>query len=403
MPAVLDSDLADIVAVSDVDARRMEDGRRWVENAYASRDQKPPVVAVFSDYRELLARPDIEAVVISVPDHSHAEIALAAIRAGKDVYLQKPMTMTVAEGILLREAVEKSGRVLQVGSQQRSSVQFRRACELIRSGRVGQVRRVEIGLPTDVTKSDSPEQPVPPGFNYDRWLGPAPYAYYTEQRVHPLLDYGRPGWMQNEAFCLGMITNWGAHHFDILHWALDVEGGGPRQVEGRAEFPENRIWNVHGPFEVQLTYPGEVKVSVSSRHPNGLRFIGDDGWLFVSRDAQPLPPGLSSPLGELKALDASDRKLLSPQGVRVQLPVSREHHENWLQCVRSRQSPLAPVSVAHRSGSACIVSWIAMKLGRPLSWDAAAERFVDDPEANGFLSRPDRAPYGASHLGASSL
>lgn len=399
MSAVLASELADIVAVSDVDARRQADAVRFLRNEYAKAGVRAPAIGEHTDYRELLARPDLDAVVISTPDHAHAELALAAVLAGKDVYLQKPMTMTVAEGMLLRDAVAKSGRILQVGSQQRSTVQFRRACELVRSGRVGTLRRVEIGLPIDPTKPDDPEQPVPAGLDYDRWLGPAPFAYYTEQRVHPQNDYSRPGWLRNEAFCLGMITGWGSHHYDILHWALDQEQGGPRWVEARAEFPKNSIWNVHGAYRVELEYPGGVRVTVSDKLPNGLKFIGDDGWIFVSRDAQTTSSDPKTAPTELKPLDASDRRLLDPNGVTVELPRSREHHENWLQCVRSRRAPLAPAAVAHRSGSACIVSWIAMKLGRRLAWDAGAERFVDDPEADALLSRPERAPYGAHRLG----
>ena len=163
-------------------------------------------MAVCGDARELLARPDIDAVAISTPDHWHAELALAAVHAGKDVYLQKPMTMTHAEGVLLHAAVEKTGRIVQLGSQQRcNNPQFRKACEFVRSGRVGRLQRVEIGLPIDPTAPDQPPQPMPPQLDYDRWLGPTPAAAYTEQRVHPQSGYGRPGWLRHDAYCLGMI------------------------------------------------------------------------------------------------------------------------------------------------------------------------------------------------------
>jgi len=398
MPGVMESGLAEIVAVCDVDARRAEDGKKLLETMYRDANAAVPPISVHHDYREILQRSDIDAVVISTPDHAHAEPALAAVLAGKDVYLQKPFTMTIAEGIVLRNAVARTKRILQVGSQQRSWAQFRSAAELIRSGRIGQVRRVEIGLPIDPTAPDDPVQAVPDGFDYGRWLGPAQFAYYTEQRVHPRQGYGRPGWLRNESFCLGMITGWGSHHYDTMHWALDMESTGPTRVEGTAEFPTNKIWNVHGAYDVQLTYPGDIRVSVSDKHPNGLKFFGDDGWIWVTRSGQTTASDPSSGKKPLPPLEASDPRLLDPKGLRVELPRSDSHHKNWLESVRSRKEPLAPARVAHRSSSACMVSWIAMKLNKPLTWDAKAERFVNDADANALLSRPERAPYGVTHV-----
>ena len=395
--SVADHTLADIVAVCDVDAKRAADGSTWVTKFYQDKKVKaPPSVAVYRNYRELLERSDVDAVVVSTPDHWHAELVLAAVRAGKDVYVQKPFTMTHAEGVLVRDAVQKSGRIVQIGSQQRSTAQFRQACELVRSGRIGAVRRVEIGLPVDPTQADPPPEPVPANLSYDTWMGSTALAPYTEQRVHPQKDYSRPGWLRNEAYCLGMITGWGSHHYDTLHWALDCENGGPSQVEGRGEFPKNKVWNVHGAYDLELTYPGGVKVSVSNRHPNGLKFIGDEGWIWVTREGQTTSSDPNTPGKALPPLEASDARLLDPKGLKVELPRSTSHHLNWLEAVRSRKTPIAPAAVAHRSGSACIVSWIAMKLARPLTWDAKAERFVNDEEANALLSRPERAPYGAT-------
>src|SRR5581483_7367397 len=230
MPGVAHSGLADVVAVCDLDSHRAAAGRRVVEQLFAASRLPRPSIAVCGDYRELLARTDVDAVTISTPDHWHASLALAALRAGKDVYLQKPMTMTHAEGVRLRDAVAKSGRILQVGSQQRSwgpNEQFRHGCEFVRSGRVGQLRNVEIGLPVDPTAPDNPEEKIPPNLDYDAWLGSTPFAYYTEQRVHPQHDYSRPGWLRNESYCLGMITGWGAHHFDTAHWGMNTELTGP--------------------------------------------------------------------------------------------------------------------------------------------------------------------------------
>ena len=413
MPGVAGADLADVLAVVDLDSRRAASGKARIEKLYAGHSGPRPKIDTYGDYREMLARTDIDAVTISTPDHWHAQLALAALYAGKDVYLQKPMTMTHAEGVLLRDAVARTGRILQVGSQQRSwgpNEQFRKAVEFVRSGRVGNLRRVEIGLPTDPTKPDDPQQPVPSTLNYETWLGPTADVYYTEQRVHPQgLDKNgmpdvdsRPGWLRNDAYCLGMITGWGAHHFDTAHWGMNLEHTGPSRIEGHGEFPTNKIWNVHGAYEIELTYPGNVHMRVSDKLPNGIKFIGDEGWIFVSRDAQSATASdpTSKPTS-LKPLDASDARLLDPKGVTVQMPHSVSHHRNWLECVQSRKQPLAPAPIAHRSNTACIVSWIAMKLNRPLTWDAKAERFVNDAEANAMLTRPERGQYGALKLAAS--
>jgi predicted dehydrogenase len=400
MPGVIKSDLADYVAVCDLDAKRRADGVERVEKAYAERNVKAPKIGSYGHYQELLGRKDIDAVVISTPDHWHAELALAAVHAGKDVYLQKPFTMTHAEGVLLRDAVKRTGRILQVGSQQRSWEQFRRAAELIRSGRIGHVQRVEIGLPTDPTAPDAPPEPVPATFDYNQWLGPTPFAYYTEMRVHPREGYGRGGWLRNDHFCLGMITGWGAHHYDTMHWALEFEHTGPSHVEGKGEFPPaDRIWNVHGAYDITLQYPKNVVVNVSDKHNTGLKFIGDEGWIWVTREGTGATSSDPQAKGaNLPPLDASDPKILDPKGVSRPLPVSKEHHKNWLESVHSRKPPLAPAEVGHRSNAACIVSWIAMKLGRPLEWDPKTERFKNDDEANSMLTRGERAPYGAAHL-----
>jgi predicted dehydrogenase len=410
MVGVARSGLADVLAVADLDARRAASGKRRVERLFASSAGPKPAISVYTDYKELLARADVDAVTISLPDHQHAEVALRALEAGKDVYLQKPFTMTHAEGIILRDAVARTGRVLQVGSQQRSwgpNEQFRKAVEFVRSGRIGTLRRVEIGLPIDPSKPDDPPQPVPSNLNYDMWLGPTPEAYYTEQRVHPqgLGRDGepdvqsRPGWLRNENYSLGMITGWGAHHFDTAHWGMDMELTGPSRIVGRGEFPpHDRIWNVHGKYHVELTYPGNVIMTVSDELPNGIKWIGDEGWIFVSRDATQTASDPQGRPTSLKSLDASDPKLLDPNGVTVHMPHSLSHHQNWLECVKSRATPLAPAPIAHRANTACILSWIAMKLGRPIEWDAKAERFPNDAEATAMLSRPERAPYGATRL-----
>jgi myo-inositol 2-dehydrogenase / D-chiro-inositol 1-dehydrogenase len=400
MPGVIKSGMADYVAVCDLDSKRVADGVKIVEKAYADRGVKAPEIRAFDNYRELVARRDIDAVVISTPDHWHAEVALAAVNAGKDVYLQKPFTMTHAEGVILRDAVRRTGRILQVGSQQRSWEQFRRAAELIRSGRIGHVQRVEIGLPTDPTAPDAAPEPIPGNLDFNQWLGPTPFKFYTEMRVHPREGYSRPGWLRHEAHCLGMITGWGSHHYDTMHWALEFENTGPSRVEGKGEFPDpERIWNVHGAYDVTLQYPGNVVVNVSDKHNTGLKFYGDEGWLWVTREGTGATSSDPQAKGaNLPPLDASDPKILDPNGISRPLPVSKSHHKNWLESVVSRKKPLAPAEVAHRSNTACIVSWIAMKLGRPLEWDPKTEKFRNDAEANALLTRSERSPYGALAL-----
>jgi hypothetical protein len=193
-----------------------------------------------------------------------------------------------------------------------------------------------------------------------------------------------------------MITGWGAHHFDTAHWGMGMELSGPTKLEGKGEFPTNKIWNVHGAYHIELTYPGDVKMLVSDKLQNGIKFIGDEGWIFVTRDGRVTEKNPTGTGGPLKYLDASDPKLLEPSDkLAVQFPHSLSHHKNWLECVKSRQQPLAPAPVAHCANTACILSWIAMKTGRPLTWDGKAGRFVNDAGANALLSRPERAGYGA--------
>lgn len=399
MPGVIGTNLADYVAVCDVDSTRAAHAKEFIEKAYAKQKKTAPKIDVSGNYKEIIARADVDAVVISTPDHWHAEPAAAAALAGKDIWLQKPLAMAVAESRAVCDTVTKAKRILSIGSQQRSSEQFRKACEYVRSGRVGQLQRIEIGLPVDPTKADDPEQPVPANLNYDAWTGCTPMAYYTEQRVHSQKDIGsRPGWLRTEDHCLGMITGWGSHHYDIAHWGMGIVDGGPMKVEGKAEFPPNKIWNVHGPYSVTLTYPGNIVVNVSDKFPNGVRFIGDEGWIFVSRGAQKAtssdPTAGQKPL---KALDASDPKLITG-APKIELYRSTNHHANWLECVKSRKEPITPVNNGHHVFAACAVSWIAMKLARPLTWDAKTETFVGDDEANKMLKREERTGYGVFNL-----
>jgi predicted dehydrogenase len=397
MPGVWKYDDARIVAVCDLDSKRVEDARRLVNGYYSGKTGKPyDGVVGYSDYRELLANKDVDAVVVSTPDHWHALITVAAVRAGKDVYLQKPASLTIAEGRWVSDAVTRSGRIFQIGSQQRSSPQFRYAAELVRNGRIGRLLTVKVGLPGDPAGQVEPEMPVPSNLDYDRWLGSTPLVYYTEKRVHPQAGYDRPGWLRCEQFGAGMITGWGAHHIDSAHWAMDTELTGPVEISGTAEFPKSGLWDVHGPFRTEAVYANGVRMIVSGEFSNGIRFEGTEGWIFVSRGNEVVTASdPQSALKDARALAASDPAIITSVigPGEVHLETSVDHHGNWLECVRSRRRPIAPVEVAHRSCSACLLHHIAMKIHRKLRWDPAAERFVGDDEANAMLSRPQRVPY----------
>jgi len=395
LPGIWQHDIARIMAVCDLDSKRVELGKAFINAHYAEATRKPyDGVTGYHRYQDLLANKDIDAVVISTPDHQHAVCAVAAVRAGKDVYLQKPASLTIAEGRFLSDTVRKSGRIFQIGSQQRSWKQFHRACELVRNGRVGQLKHVEIGLPGDPSGPDAPKMPTPQNLNYDAWLGSTPEKYYTEMRVHPQADFSRPGWLRCEQFGAGMITGWGAHHVDTAHWGMDTEHTGPVEIWGTAEFPTSGLWDVHGKFKTDAVYANGVTMSISGDYPNGIKFYGSEGWIFVTRDELVTA---SDPVSGAKVepLVASNPKILTsvigPN--EIHLYESAEHHGNWLDCIRSRKETIAPVEIAHRACSTCLLHHIAMKTKRRMHWDPAKERFIGDDAANAMLSRPQRTPY----------
>lgn len=382
MPGVLKYRDADITAVCDVDSKRMEEARLFVETYYREHRNIRSYKGLkkYDDYRDLLADKEIDAVLISTPDHWHALPAIAAARAGKDIYLQKPASLTIAEGRALSDAVHQTNVILQIGSQQRSHSAFRRACELVRNGRIGEIKTVYVGLPGDPAGEDEPEMPVPPNLNYDMWLGSTPWAPYTEKRVHPQQDYSRPGWLRIETYGAGMITGWGSHHIDTAHWGMNTEYTGPVEVEGWAQFPQKGLWNVHGDFRTEALYANGVKMIVGGESKLGIRFEGTEGELFVTRweimDARP-----SSIL----------YSMIGPN--ETHLYNSDDHYGNWLDCIRTREQPVAPVEIGHRSCSACLIHQVAMHLKRRLYWDPVNERFRNDDEANTWLSRPMRSPW----------
>ena len=385
-----------IVAVCDIDSKRMDHAQKFVRDGYSQKgSDKSAVIKTYSDFRDLLKDPAIDAVAISTPDHWHSEPVVAAALAGKDIYVQKPLSITVVEGRQVSDTVKAKGRIFQIGSQQRSTEQFRRACELVRNGRIGELRTVKVGLPTDPGGDEEPEMPVPPNLNYEMWLGCTPLAPYTEKRVHPQKDFGRPGWLRIDNYCLGMVTAWGSHHVDIAHWGMGAELTGPIEIEGKAEYPKKGLWNVHGPYYVEAKYANGVKMIIHDKFPNGIRFEGSKGWIFVSRgDEKATASDPASTVG--KRLAASDPEILeSKLGPNdFHFHKSTDHHLDWLQSIQSRKPAVTTAEEAHRSTSACILAFISMKLGRKLRWDPAKEMFLDDNEANGMRSRPQRAPYG---------
>lgn len=404
VPGFLSAKDARISAVCDLDSRRLEYMRGFV--AKKQGEKSPSAVVGARDYRELLARSDVDAVSISTPDHWHAQIAIEAAFAGKHVYMQKPASLTIREGRLFSDAIAETGRTFLLGSQQRSWGNFQKACAFVREGRLGKVKSIEVGLPGDPAGGSTAKMPVPDCLDYDFWLGSTPEAFYTEDRVHSQhanikrAVNSRPGWLRCEQFGAGMITGWGSHHLDIVHWAMGWEGIGPRFIEGKGKFHTGGLWDVHGEYDITLTYPDGTPVRVWNKFPNGVRFIGEKGWIFVSRGSAKVSASDPVAAGKpLKALDASSPSLIAGEPSVVLYPNAisnpSRHHLNFIASIKAGAPSIVPAETAHRSCSACLLSWIGMKLGRRLEWDWRKERFVGDAEADSMLERTERAPYGA--------
>jgi myo-inositol 2-dehydrogenase / D-chiro-inositol 1-dehydrogenase len=353
-----------VVAVCDVERQHREEAAR----AFGSE------CAQFSDFRELLRRKDIDAVVIGTPDHWHTLIALAAMRAGKDVYCEKPLTLFVEEGRQLVRTQHQTGRVFQVGSQQRSDARFRLACELVRNGRIGKIQRVEARIPNGARGGPFETRPVPDGFDWEMWLGPAPWTEYVPQRTHGTFRY----WFEYSG---GMMTDWGAHHFDIAQWGLGMDESGPIHVQSVGDLPAVADgYNTATNFEVTYTYPNDVTLVATYKGENGVHFEGENGWIFVSRGT----------------IQASDDRLLSEPlpSDAVRLYASNNHVGNFIDCVRTRKPTICPAEVGHRSVTVCHLGNISLRLGgRKLEWDPEKERFKNDEEANAMLNRPMRKPW----------
>jgi len=339
--------------------------------------------ATLEDYRELLARDDIDAVLIETPDHWHALQACDAAAAGKDIYCQKPASLTVAEGRAMVHAVRKHERILQVGSQQRSNGNFLKANEWIQGGKIGEIQRIVVGLPEGNKDFNGlgvrklPE-PVPDGFNYPLWLGPAPLAPYAPARCH--INFR---WIYDYAG--GMVADWGAHHLDCAAWSLGRDRSGPAEIRGvRATFPMDPLWNTPQTFRFELHYRGAAPIICGTDLPFGVRWEGSEGWIEAGRTS----------------LKSSRRDLIDTLGETDRTGAAgndgEAHFREFIDAVIARRDPNTPIEVGHRSATLCHLANIAMRLGREkLDWDPQAERFRDDPDANDLL----RMPYhnGWSH------
>lgn len=403
MHDTLKFDQARIMAVCDLDSIRVDKAKVFVDKAYQEKTGKKKYMdtTTYLDYREMLLNKDIDAVMISTPDHWHSQPAMEAALAGKDIYLQKPTSLTVKEGQQLRAAVQEKKVILQVGTQQRAMPQFRVAAELVRNGRIGKVHTVKIGLPGDPGGPPVTKMPVPKNLNFEMWLGSTPEVPYNEIGVHPQNDYSRPGWLRHRNYGAGMITGWGQHHYDSAAWGMNTELTGPTSVEALSEFPKSGFWNVHGDFLVKHEYENGITVYTSGGYTNGIKYIGDDGWIFVSRGAY--QASASDPVDKeksAKALNASDSSILTSVIGENEIHLEKidDQHGNWLDCIKTRKAPISPIEKGHKACAICLISDIAMQFDRTLNWNPETETFINDDEANAMLQRTQRKPYGTDYV-----
>jgi predicted dehydrogenase len=311
-------------------------------------------------------------VVISTPDHWHALGSIYACQAGKDVYCEKPLTLTIEEARVLTETVRRYGRVFQTGSQQRSGGEFHRACTLVRNGYIGKVKEAHVGFSAGPVGDFVPDEDPPPGLDWDLWLGPAPKVPYNRLR-HPynfrwFWDYSG-----------GKMTDWGAHHNDIVQWGLGMDHTGPVTLEGKATFPTRGLYETAVNFDLTYTYATGQRAICSNRNPGGVKFVGADGWIHVDRGRLETEP---ASLKDQSLEECQDKLFKSPG-----------HRQNWLDCIRTRERPICDVAIGAGSVTLCHLNNIALRLGRKLTWNPDRGEFVNDPEANRWLGKPYRAPW----------
>lgn len=360
-----------VLAVCDVNHRRVEQARQIVNDHNGNGD-----CVAYVDHRELLARDDIDAVSIASPDQWHVLQAVEATRAGKDIFLEKPLGLSIREDIALREAIDRYERVFQFGTQQRSDRNFRFACELVLNGYIGELQEIKIGVPASRAVHAIPPSDPPDWLDWDRWIGPARWMPYRPGIV------GNCGeWGHISSFSLGWVTTWGIHHIDIAQWGNDADGSGPVEIEGSGMFPESGLYDCATAWDVTLTYGNGVVLRFldNKKQRQGVLFEGTDGWVFVKRGA----------------IDTKPRSVLREQIGPEQrhLMVSNDHWGSFLECVKTRQTPVSSIRSAVRTDTVCHLSDIAMRLGRRLRWDPNSETFVDDPGADRMLSRAWRSPW----------
>jgi predicted dehydrogenase len=347
----------------------MRKAKATVDAAYDNED-----CAMSKDFRDVLARKDIDAVMISTPDHWHTLISVMAARAGKDVQCEKP-TLTIDEGRFLIKTIRQCGRVFQTSTEDRSLPMYHRIAELVRNGRIGRLQRIEVILPRQPTfPGDPTTQPVPPDFDWDMWLGPAPWAPYTKDRAHFnfrwIWDYSG-----------GIICDWGTHLFDTAQWANDTERTGPVEVEGIGTHWQGGLFNTVKDYHVTFRYKNGVVMTCDPGTPS-IKFIGTDGWV-----------GNHGWRGHVEASsEAILKSEIGPNEVHLYTNAEGEH-DDFLKCVKSRRDPYFPVEIGHRVSTICHIANISLRLGRKLKWDPDAEQFENDIEANGMLSRPMRSPW----------
>lgn len=329
-------------------------------------------VPMYHDFRKLLEQKDIDAVLIATPDHWHALTALAAIEAGKDVYCEKPLTLTIEEGQALVAAARRYGTVFQTGSQQRSHPRFRLAVEIMRNRLLGDIRKIETRVGQVGPGEWQPVQTPPAGFDWNFWLGPRPYVDYMPIRSHHTFR-----WFYD--YSGGKLTDWGAHHNDIAQWALDMDGSGPVEIDGRGEFFTDGPYDVPHTFVIKYKYANGVEVTCLTAPQDGVHFECDNGWLFVNRGK----------------IEASDPNVLRAKFTRNDKTVyfSEDHHNNFFDCIRSRKRCICDVEIGHRSATVCHLGNISIRLGRPIKWDPQKEQIIGDEAANQMVGRPMRAPW----------
>ncbi|MGC8737949.1 MAG: Gfo/Idh/MocA family protein [Candidatus Hydrogenedens sp.] len=378
MKAFLNLPEVQVVAVCDVDDNHAQEAQKIVNDFYAEKKNIPNYKGcdVYHDFRDVIARKDVDAVMIATPDHWHPIISIMSAQSGKDIYCEKPLANSIPEGKAVVEAVRKYRRVFQTGSHERSRDNARYACELVRNGRIGKLHTIRVNMPVDnhTPIPPQPEMPIPPGFDYDFWLGPAPKEPYTEKRCHfwfrYILDYSG-----------GEMTDRGAHIIDLGQLGNGTDDTFPISVEGKGFFPKEGLFNTAMSYEFRFEYANGVELLGKSIGPRGIKFEGDKGWIFIyihGGDLRANPPSLL-------------QETIAPN--EIHLGRSKGHHKNFIECVKSRKDPTAPVEVGYHTATMCHMANIAMRLGRKLNWDPEKEMFINDDEANRMMQPSMRAPW----------